>query len=100
MNLNKTIACPLDCYDACEAIVQEDGTIKGNKEHPVTKGKLCVNFAALLKEKFLKQAYLEEEEVTLDKALEILKEKLKLVQKIQNFAVSKLYLNPKSKSRF
>ena len=27
----------------------------------------------------------------------ILKEKLKLVQKIQNFAISKLYLNPKSK---
>ena len=49
---NNTIACPLDCFDACEAILI-DGKIKGNPSHPTTKSKLCVNFASLLKEEYL-----------------------------------------------
>ncbi|WP_281278073.1 molybdopterin-containing oxidoreductase family protein [Nocardia mexicana] len=39
-------ACPLDCPDACSWVVTvEDGAavgLRGNKEHPVTRGALCV----------------------------------------------------------
>ncbi|MFJ4652062.1 molybdopterin-dependent oxidoreductase [Nocardia sp. NPDC088792] len=39
-------ACPLDCPDACSWVVTvEDGKavgLRGNKEHPVTRGALCV----------------------------------------------------------
>lgn len=76
MNLNNTIACPLDCFDACEAVLFE-GKIKGNKNHPTTKSKLCVNFANLLKEDFLEDAYINEQKVTLNEALEEFSKKLK-----------------------
>ena len=39
-------ACPLDCPDACSWVVTvEDGEatgLRGNKDHPVTRGALCV----------------------------------------------------------
>lgn len=73
---NNTIACPLDCFDACETILI-DGKIKGNPSHPTTKSKLCVNFANLLKEDFLDTAFIKDEKVSLDKALEAFVEKLK-----------------------
>ncbi len=76
MNLNNKIACPLDCFDTCEAVLI-DGKIKGNKEHPTTKSKLCVNFANLLKEDFLKDAYIANEKVSLDEALQEFTLKLK-----------------------
>lgn len=76
MNLNNTIACPLDCFDGCEAILI-DGKIKGNSEHPTTKSKLCVNFASLLKENYLENAYINKRKTSLDDALELLVEKLK-----------------------
>lgn len=80
MNLNKnTIACPLDCFDACEAEIHDD-KIKGSKEHFTTNGKLCVNFAHLLNEKFLSKSYLNDKEISLDVSLNTLVEKLKNVK--------------------
>ncbi|QKF82884.1 molybdopterin-dependent oxidoreductase [Halarcobacter ebronensis] len=77
MSLSKnSIACPLDCYDTCEALY-ENGLIKGNKNHRVTNGKLCINFANLQNENFLKTAYYENKEITLEESLNILVEKLK-----------------------
>lgn len=76
---NNTVACPLDCYDACEAVFIDDNC-KGSREHKVTNGKLCVNFANLYKEDFLKKAFFENEEITLEKSLEILVEKLKEIK--------------------
>lgn len=79
MNSNKqTIACPLDCFDACEAVVIDE-KIKGNASHPITKSKLCVNFAQLLKEDFLEKAYVNKKEVPLNNALEEVVNKLKNV---------------------
>lgn len=75
MNSNNTVACPLDCYDACEAIYKDD-KCKPSNEHLVTNGKLCVKFAHLLNEKEFKSAYFEKDEISLDKSLEILKNKL------------------------
>ncbi len=79
MNSNNTLACPLDCFDGCEAILI-DGKIKPNKEHPTTKSKLCVNFAHLVNEDYLNTAYIKEEKVPLDNALETLVNKLKKIQ--------------------
>ncbi len=77
MNLNNnTIACPLDCFDACEAVLL-DNKIKANNEHPTTKSKLCINFANLLKEDFINSAYLENKKISLPEALDELVNKLK-----------------------
>ncbi|KAB7885379.1 molybdopterin-dependent oxidoreductase [Poseidonibacter ostreae] len=76
MNSNKKVACPMDCYDACQAEVV-DNNIKGSKDNIVTSGKLCVNFAQLLKEDNLKNPIFDNKEISLDESLEILSEKLK-----------------------
>ncbi len=78
MNSNniKTIACPLDCFDTCEAILDGEN-IKGNKAHLVTKSKLCINFANLLKEDFLENAFINKQKANLDESLDLLSKKLK-----------------------
>jgi anaerobic selenocysteine-containing dehydrogenase len=75
---NKTIACPLDCYDTCEAIVV-DGKIRGNKGHFPTSGKLCANFIACLKADYLQTPIYNNRKITLEESLNILVEKLKNV---------------------
>ncbi|MDD2896801.1 MAG: molybdopterin-dependent oxidoreductase [Aliarcobacter sp.] len=76
MNSNNKVACPLDCYDACQGQIIDEN-IKGSKEHKTTNGKLCVNFANLLKEENLKNAFFEGKEISLEESLNILVEKLK-----------------------
>jgi len=73
---NKTVACPLDCYDACEAIYIDD-KCKPNQEHKVTNKKLCVKFAHLLNEENLVSAKNENKDISLEESLDILTEKLK-----------------------
>ena len=82
MNSNNKVACPLDCFDTCEA-VYENNNFRGSKEHKVTNGKMCVNFANLLKEEFLDSAYYNKEKISLNKSLEILVEKLKKTDPIK-----------------
>lgn len=76
MNSNNTLACPLDCFDACEAVLI-DGNIKANKKHPTTKSSLCINFANLLNEEYLNTAFIGNKKVNLEEALETLVQKLK-----------------------
>lgn len=76
MNSNNKVACPLDCYDACQGQMI-DGNVKGSKEHKTTNGKLCVNFANLLKEDNLKKSFFEGNEIALKESLNILVDKLK-----------------------
>jgi len=38
--MGKLTACPLDCYDGC-SVIYEDGKLKGDPNHPFTKGSLC-----------------------------------------------------------
>ena len=54
-----------------------DENIKGSKENLVTNGKLCINFANLLKVENLQTAFYENKEISLDESLNILVEKLK-----------------------
>ncbi len=76
MNSNNKVACPMDCYDACQGQIIDEN-IKGSKEHKTTNGKLCVNFANLLKEENLKKAFYENKEISLEESLNILVDKLK-----------------------
>lgn len=76
MNSNNKVACPMDCYDACQGQLI-DGNIKGSKEHKTTNGKLCVNFANLLKEENIKDAKFQGQNISLDESLNILVDKLK-----------------------
>lgn len=39
----------MDCYDTCQAEYSNE-LVKGSKENQITNGKLCVNFASLLKQ--------------------------------------------------
>ncbi len=45
-------ACPMDCFDTCSlvAIVENDQivNIKGNKDHPITQGLVCLKGKKLL----------------------------------------------------
>ncbi|RXJ87941.1 molybdopterin-dependent oxidoreductase [Arcobacter sp. CECT 8985] len=75
MSSNKTVACPLDCYDACEAVVV-NGKIRGSKQHFPTNGNLCANFISCTKEEYLNTAYFNNEKISLDSALDILVSKL------------------------
>jgi anaerobic selenocysteine-containing dehydrogenase len=76
--MNKT-TCPLDCYDAC-SVVYEEGKLKGDKAHPVTNGYLCPNLNHYLQEPRILVPRFKGEEITLDKAMEILTDLLKEAQ--------------------
>ncbi|RXJ99577.1 hypothetical protein CRU98_05995 [Arcobacter sp. CECT 8986] len=79
MSSNKTVACPLDCYDACEAVIV-NGKIRGNKEHFPTNGNLCANFISCTKEDYLKDAFYDNKKISLKESLDILVSKLKNVE--------------------
>jgi anaerobic selenocysteine-containing dehydrogenase len=66
----------MDCYDACQAEIIDEN-IKGSKEHETTNGKLCINFANLLKKENLKNAIFEGKQILLKESLDILIDKLK-----------------------
>ena len=66
----------MDCYDACQGQIIDEN-IKGSKEHKTTNGKLCVNFANLLKEENLSSAIFEGKKISLEESLNILVNKLK-----------------------
>ena len=55
-----------------------EDNIKGSKENLVTNGKLCVNFANLLKVENLQTAFMKIKEISLDESLNILIEKIKI----------------------
>jgi anaerobic selenocysteine-containing dehydrogenase len=76
--MNKT-TCPLDCYDAC-SVVYDEGKLKGDKAHPVTNGYLCPNLNYYLQEPRISTPRFKGEEITLDKAMEILADLLKEAQ--------------------
>ncbi len=72
----KTTTCPLDCYDAC-SVVYENGKLKGDKDHSFTNGFLCPNLNSFLKSKRIESARFGDKNISMDKALDILSDKLK-----------------------
>ncbi len=74
MKSNKT-TCPLDCYDGC-SIIFEDNKLKGDKNHPVTKGYLCPKMNKFLKYDRLASALYMGKKISLEDALKILIKKI------------------------
>ena len=68
--MNKT-TCPLDCYDAC-SVIFEEGKLKGDQVHPVTKGYLCPNLNHYLSEPRILKPRFKGQEIEMDEALKIL----------------------------
>jgi len=73
--MNKT-TCPLDCYDAC-SVIFEEGKLKGDKAHPLTKGYLCPNLNAYLAEPRIVKPRFKNKEIEMDEAVQILATMLK-----------------------
>jgi anaerobic selenocysteine-containing dehydrogenase len=69
-------ACPLDCYDAC-SVIYEDGKLKGDKDHPFTKGFLCPSLNSFLKQKRITKPSYQGKDITMQEALEIVVDILK-----------------------
>ena len=68
-------ACPLDCYDACEIVV--DGRKITAQKQRYTQGFLCPHMNHFLEQNFIEQPRYKGKEISLNEALEILKKMLK-----------------------
>ena len=77
-------ACPLDCYDAC-SVVYDGEKLKGDREHPFTRGHLCYKLNHYFDYEQLQSAYFEGEPVSLERALDILEEKIRSSETILHF---------------
>ncbi len=70
--MSQTTTCPLDCYDACAIVIDTNGKLKGDDNHPVTQGFLCPHlnhydeFERILEPRFKGKA------VSMPEAMEIL----------------------------
>jgi anaerobic selenocysteine-containing dehydrogenase len=75
--MNKT-ACPLDCYDAC-SIVYDNNRLKGDAKHPLTQGFLCPHLNHYEQHERIVQPRYQGKTISMDDALEILTQKLRSV---------------------
>lgn len=75
--MNQTTACPLDCYDACRIVVDENGKLKGDKSHPVTRGFLCPNLNHFAQQNRIFTPQFRGDEISMERAFELLIEALK-----------------------
>jgi anaerobic selenocysteine-containing dehydrogenase len=72
-------ACPLDCYDGC-SVVYEDGKLKGDPNHPFTRGYLCPNLNSFLATPAILKPRFKGKEISLEEALKILSDRLSKVK--------------------
>lgn len=70
--MHQTTACPLDCYDACRIVVNENNVIKGDKSHPITGGSLCPNLNHFDDFTRIEESRFQGKAVSMDEALQIL----------------------------
>jgi anaerobic selenocysteine-containing dehydrogenase len=68
--------CPLDCYDAC-SVRYNNNKLKGDKEHPYTKGYLCPSLHEYLETPRITNARYEGKDINMELAKIILTQKLK-----------------------
>lgn len=73
--MSQKTACPLDCYDACRIIVEEN-KLRGDKAHPYTHGYLCMHLNHYAKHARIALPRYKGKTITMQEALAILKEKL------------------------
>ncbi|MGZ5208321.1 MAG: molybdopterin-dependent oxidoreductase [Sulfuricurvum sp.] len=70
--MGQITACPLDCYDACRIVVDENNVIKGDKSHPITQGYLCPHLNHFDDSKRLCEPKFQGKSISMDDALRIL----------------------------
>lgn len=75
--MNPTTVCPLDCYDACRIVLDENGKLKGDTTHPVTRGYLCPNLNHFSEQQRLVTPKLQGQEISMEAAVQTLIEALK-----------------------
>lgn len=68
--------CPLDCFDSCSIEVDENLNLKGEKNHPITKGFLCPHMNNYHKFPRIQSATLHGKEISINEAIDTIKEKL------------------------
>ena len=81
---NHKTACPLDCYDAC-SIILENNKLRGEKEDIVTNGHLCSKMYHYFDYPQANEAFYKNQKISLKKALDILEEKLRASRNILFF---------------
>ncbi|MBE0495843.1 MAG: molybdopterin-dependent oxidoreductase [Campylobacterales bacterium] len=62
--------CPLDCFDGCSVEYTAGKPLRGEKEHPVTRGYLCPHLNRWFEHPRLEKARVKGKEVPLSTALE------------------------------
>jgi anaerobic selenocysteine-containing dehydrogenase len=72
-------SCPLDCYDAC-SVIFENNRLIGDNAHPITKGFLCPSLNSFLSTPKIQKPSLNGVEIGMNEALEVLSTKLKEYQ--------------------
>ena len=68
--------CPLDCFDGCSIVVNENRVLKGNKAHPITQGYLCHHLNHYHQFDRIEEARYLGQTVSLERACEILETQL------------------------
>lgn len=76
--MNQFTSCPLDCFDACRMHLDENGKLRGDKHHPITRGYLCPNLNHYADYPRLHHPRYNGVEISMDEALNILVEYLKM----------------------
>lgn len=66
--------CPLDCFDGCSIILKEDGSLKGDKTHPITQGYLCHHLNHYASWERIKAPRFKGKEISMQEALSLLVE--------------------------
>ncbi len=74
----------MDCYDAC-SVVYEPNKLKGNPDHPFTRGHLCYKLNHYFDYSQLESAKYRGQEISLEEALDILEEKIKTSDEILHY---------------
>lgn len=64
--------CPLDCFDGCSILLDEEGKLKGDKEHPITQGYLCHHLNHYASWERIKVPRFKGNEISLGEALEVM----------------------------
>jgi anaerobic selenocysteine-containing dehydrogenase len=75
--MTKNTTCPLDCFDSCSVVLDDEGKLKGDKNHPITQGYLCHHLNNYHKFNRVQKPRFTNKEISMDEAIEILSDKLK-----------------------
>ena len=68
--MSQTTTCPLDCYDACRIVIDMNGKLKGDINHPITQGYLCPHINHFDEFQRIMEPRFEGKAITMDEALQ------------------------------